>query len=97
MATVFIPTILRSLAGNQDSIQATGSTVAEVVNSLTQRHPELRGRLLEDGELRGNISVAIDGEVSTLGMLDSVEEDSEVHFIPAISGGRMEADAIPLG
>ncbi len=97
VATVFIPTILRPLAGNRETIDASGSTVAEVVNNLTQSYPELSGRLLEDGQLRGNISVAIDGEVSTLGMLDDVEEDSEVHFIPAISGGRKETDAVAVG
>lgn len=97
VATVFIPTMLRPLAGNCETIEADGSTVAEVVNNLTQRYPELRERLLERGQLRGNISVAIDGEVSTLGMLDDVEEDAEVHFIPAISGGRQETDAVAVG
>ena len=97
VATVFIPTMLRPLAGDRETVEASGSTVAQVVSNLTKRYPELRGRLLEGGQLRGNISVAIDGEVSTLGMLDGVEEDSEIHFIPAISGGRREIDAVALG
>ena len=88
MATVFIPSMLRPLAGDQDALEVSGATVREVVENLIERYPELNGRLLADGQLPGNISVAIDGEVSTLGLLDQLEPDSEVHFVPAISGGQ---------
>ena len=33
------------------------------------------------------IAVIIDGETANLGMLEKVKEDSEIHFLPAISGG----------
>ena len=88
VATVFIPSMLRPLAGDHDSLDVSGATVREVVENLVERYPGLRGRLLADGQLPGNISVAIDGEISTLGLLDELEPDSEVHFVPAISGGR---------
>ena len=42
---------------------------------------------MEDGRIKGNISVAIDGEITPLGMLEKVGENSEVHFLPAIGGG----------
>ena len=32
-------------------------------------------------------AVVIDGETGPLGLLERVNEDSEVHFIPAIGGG----------
>ncbi len=88
MATVFIPSMLRPLAGGQDALEVNGATVREVVENLAVSYPGLRGRLLADGQLPGNISVAIDGEISTLGLLDQLEPDSEIHFVPAISGGR---------
>ena len=50
-------------------------------------HPGIKGRLVEGYKMKPNISVAIDGEVSALGLLDKVGESSEVHFIPAIGGG----------
>ena len=34
------------------------------------------------------IAVSIDGEIATGGVLDAVNEDSEVHFIPALGGGK---------
>ena len=49
--------------------------------------PWFKNRLVEDGRVKPNISVAIDGEITPLGMIEKVTEDSEVHFLPAISGG----------
>ena len=97
VATVFIPSMLRALAGDRDEIDVSGSTVGEIVDSLTESYPELGARLTDGGQLRASLSVAIDGEVSTLGLLDRVEPDSEVHFVPAIAGGLRGADANALG
>lgn len=97
MATVFIPSMLRPLADGRETVEVSGSTVGELVGNLVAAHPELAGRLLDGDSLRSNISVAIDGEVSTLGLLDAVGTDAEVHFIPAIAGGRGGHDANALG
>ena len=48
----------------------------------------MKERLVDGGRIKPNISVAIDGEVTTLGMLSKVGETSEVHFLPAIGGGN---------
>ncbi len=87
MPTVFIPSLLRPLADDLAEVSVAGSNVRAVINSLIERYPNLADRLLENGQLRGNLSIAIDGEISTMGMLDDVEEDSEIHFLAAISGG----------
>jgi hypothetical protein len=42
---------------------------------------------VDGNQVKGNISVAVNGEITTLGMLQKVGEDSEVHFVPAIGGG----------
>ena len=97
MATVYIPSMPKPMAGNRDTIDVTGATVREVVEKLSAQYPNLGSRLVDGSQLRSSISVAIDGEISTLGLLDSVDEDSEVHFIPAISGGRGVAYAHSLG
>lgn len=85
------------MAGNRDTVDVSGATVREIVEELAAQYPGLGSRLVDGGELRSSISVAIDGEISTLGLLDSLDEDSEVHFIPAISGGREVADADSMG
>jgi len=43
--------------------------------------------LVEDGKIKPNISVAVDGEITPLGMIQKVDTNSEIHFLPAISGG----------
>ena len=87
MATVFIPSLLRPLTNDRGELSVGGSTVGEVVNNLIAEYPGLADRLLEDGRLRGNLSVAVDGEITTMGLLETVDDDSEIHFVPAISGG----------
>ncbi len=88
MATVYIPTLLQQAAGGVTRLEVAGASVREVVRNLEQAHPGLRGKLAGDGRMRTNISVAVDGEVSPLGLLEPVGPDSEVHFVTAIQGGK---------
>lgn len=89
MPHVFIPPQLRTLTGNADLVVVEGRTVREVIAALDERHPGIRARLCEGGgeELASGLTVAIDGDVSSLGLLTKVADDSEVHFLPAIGGG----------
>ncbi len=87
MATVFIPSLMQKLSDGESSVQIEGATVRQIVNNLDARHPGFKDRLVEDGRIKGNISVAVDGEITPLGMLEKVGENSEVHFLPAIGGG----------
>lgn len=89
MATVFIPSLMQSLTDGKHQVQIGGSTVRQVINNLEIEFPGMKERLLDDGQIKPNISVAVDGEVTTLGLLEKVGEDSEVHFLPAIGGGSL--------
>ena len=59
----------------------------QIVNNLDSAFPGMKERLVEGNRIKPNISVAIDGEITPMGMLEKVGENSEVHFLPAISGG----------
>jgi len=87
MAKVFIPTLLRDATCGVAEIEVGGATVRQVIESLEARFPGIAGRLVEGGRLRPNLSVAVDGEVSPLGLSEGVQESSEVHFVQAIKGG----------
>ena len=87
MATIFIPTSLRSLTNGTKQVTMWASNVRQAVELLDQMYPGVKSHLIEDGQIRPDISVVIDGESSPLGILDKVEKDSEIHFIPAIGGG----------
>ncbi len=88
MPTVYIPSLMQSLTGGKQTVEVGGSTVRQVVEALEQAYPGMKERLVDSGRIKPNISVAVDGEVTTLGMLQKVGENSEVHFLPAIGGGR---------
>ena len=89
MAIVWIPPLLRHLTGGTDQVTAQGSTLRRVLNSLEEIYPGFKGAVLEaNGEqVRSGIAVVIDGEASQMRLIESVEETSEIHFVPAISGG----------
>ena len=88
MATVFIPSLMQTITNGEQQVQVEGTTVRQVVESLERAYPGMKERLVEGNRIKPNISVAIDGEITPLGMLEKVGENSEVHFLPAISGGR---------
>ncbi len=87
MATVFVPSLMQNLTGGKTRVQVSGATVRQVINNLDSEYPGMKARLVEDNRVKPNISVAVDGEVTPMGMLEKVGEDSEVHFLPAIGGG----------
>ena len=87
MATVYIPSLMQKLTGGQQQVVVSGSSVRQIVNNLEEEYPGIKERLLDNNRIKGNISVAVDGEVSPLGILAKVGEESEVHFLPAIGGG----------
>jgi len=87
LPTVYIPTLLQNLTGGRSSIEVEGATVRQVIENLERACPGMRERLLDQDRLRPNISVAVDGEITPMGLLEPVGHASEVHFIAAIKGG----------
>ena len=87
--TVSIPTILRTHTGGEKSVEAKGSTVAEVIEDLESRHSGLRDRLLKDGKLHRFVNIYVDDEdVRFAGGLEApVTETSTVTILPAVAGG----------
>ncbi|MDA1188242.1 MAG: MoaD/ThiS family protein [Chloroflexi bacterium] len=89
MAQVFIPSLMQKVTKGESQVEVPGKTVREVINNLEERYPGIKDRLVDGFRIKGNINVAVDGEVTTLGLLAEVEENSEVHFLPAIGGGAL--------
>jgi sulfur-carrier protein len=87
MATVWLPSLLRPLAGGQREVTAQGATVGEIIAALERAHPGIADRLCAGDRLQPGIAIAVDGETTTLGMLEPVRPDSTVQILPAIAGG----------
>ncbi|MCH7736845.1 MAG: MoaD/ThiS family protein [Chloroflexi bacterium] len=88
MAKIFIPTMLQSLTAGAKQVDVEARNVRQVIEQLEVLYPGIKDRLVEDGQIRPNLAIAIDGDIAIMGMLEKVGENSEVHFVPAIGGGR---------
>ena len=87
MPRVFIPPTMRSLTGGREVVDASGANVREVLEDIENQFPGIMDRLCQDGSIRPEVSLVVGGSISTLGLLQQVEKDTEIHFLPAISGG----------
>jgi MoaD family protein len=88
--TVKIPTQLRSVTGGAAEAEAEGATVAQVLDSLYERHGELRDRIAgDDGTLRRFVNIYLAGEdIRFLDGLDTqVPDGAELTILPAVAGG----------
>jgi molybdopterin synthase sulfur carrier subunit len=88
--TVKIPTQLRDLVGGAASVKVKGATVAEALEAVFAKHPELRDRLYaEDGNLRRFINVYVGGEDIRFGdgLQTAVPAGGELTILPAVAGG----------
>jgi molybdopterin synthase sulfur carrier subunit len=82
---------MQTFTGGRERVRVSGSTVRQLVNNLEQEFPGIKAVLYDEEEdnIMPGVAVIIDGETSQLGILEKVNEDSEVHFLPALGGGRL--------
>ena len=86
---VRIPTILRSYTGGEKAVDASGTTLSELIEDLEAHHSGIKDRLVEDGELRRFVNVYVnDEDVRFTGALDTeVKDGDSVTILPAVAGG----------
>ncbi|MDE0745337.1 MAG: MoaD/ThiS family protein [SAR202 cluster bacterium] len=87
MPIIFVPSLMQKLCNGEQKLIIEGTNLRQVINNLDLQYTGFKDRLVEDGKIKPNISVAVDGEITPLGMIQKVGTNSEIHFLPAISGG----------
>jgi sulfur-carrier protein len=89
MSTVRIPPVLRENTGGSRTVDVGGSTVAEALDDLFGKHPALRDRVTEDGELSRFINVYVnDRDVRYReGLETAIGVDDTIILLPAMAGG----------
>ena len=88
MALVFIPSQMQPLTDGQARVDVNGTNVKQIIENLDVIYPGFIDRLLDEGNIKPSISIAVDGDITTMGLIEKVSPNSEVHFLPAISGGN---------
>jgi len=78
---------MRKLTNGRDRVTVAGKNLREAIADLDRQFPGIAEQLIDDGDVKASIAVSIDGEVGTHGVLDAIRENSEIHFMPQISGG----------
>jgi len=84
---VWIPALHRDLTDGVETVQVAGDSIGAVIAALDARFPGIEKRLCEDGRIRPYIAVSVNGEISQRGLRERLTVPSEIHFIPALSGG----------
>jgi molybdopterin converting factor small subunit len=84
---IWIPALLLPLSEGRQKVNVPGETIRQVIDNLELQYPGISERLLDGDRLRPNISVVVDGFISQDKLRHKLAENSEVQFIPAISGG----------
>jgi len=84
---VRIPTPLRSYTDQHAVVEATGSTVAEVLADLDASYPGIRFRVVdEQGRLRQHMKIFVNQE-SVNDLATPLAATDEVTLMQALSGG----------
>jgi MoaD family protein len=86
---VRIPTILRTYTNGEKAVDGAGDSLSALIDDLEARHPGLKERLIENGDLRRFVNVYVnDEDVRFLGGLEApVAEGDQVVVLPAVAGG----------
>jgi molybdopterin converting factor small subunit len=84
---VVIPSVLQSYTAGQRNVEATGTTLAELLADLDRRFPGIRFRMVNEADaLRPHIRVFVNRErVDDLGC--PIGSNDEIVILQALSGG----------
>ena len=90
MATIRIPSALRTLTGGAADISVAAATVRDALAELDRKHPGIAAKVLDgSGAVKPFIRIYVRSEdIGGQGGLDTkVDDRDEIDIIPAIAGG----------
>jgi molybdopterin converting factor small subunit len=87
LANVVIPALLRDLCGGSAKLEIPAANLRELLQALDQRCPGFFARVVEDGHIRPELAIAIDGEAASYPLHEPLRPNADVTIVPAIGGG----------
>ena len=88
--TIRIPTPLRKLTNEQETVEVEPTTVGVAIDELEGKFPGIKERLVdEDGDVRRFVNVYVNQEDIRFleNQATSLKDGDDVSIIPAIAGG----------
>ena len=86
---VELGTRFRQFTGNEDSLELQGCIIADMLDELESRFPQMRGKVRsESGQLR-QVNIFVNGKNIRMlqGIQTPLQDGDEVSLIPTIGGG----------
>ncbi|MQF97796.1 MAG: MoaD/ThiS family protein [SAR202 cluster bacterium] len=87
LAKVFLPYQLKKATNNEDFIDVKGKTLREVIDNLEEMFPGTKEHLVEEERIKPGLAAICGFSATRKGLLQELEPDTEVHFLPSIAGG----------
>ena len=89
MAIVSIPTVMRVHTAGAKSVEATGTTIGDLISDLEAHHCGIAARLVADGKLHRFVNIYVDDMDVRFadGLNTPVPADANVTILPAVAGG----------
>ncbi|UKO97273.1 MoaD/ThiS family protein [Nostoc sp. UHCC 0870] len=87
---VLVPTPLQNFTNNQAALESSGSTIAELLDSLETSFPGIKSRLCDEkGQLRRFLNLYVNSEDIRFleGIATPLKDGDEVSIVPAVAGG----------
>ena len=90
MPSVLIPTPLRKLTNELETVSAAGANIGELLDKLDAAFPGLKDRICDEaGNVRRFVNIFVNGE--DIRFLEEkatpVKDADEISIVPAIAGG----------
>lgn len=90
--TIHIPGPLQKLTNGQEAVEveiADVASIEDLINRLETAHPGIKNKLVENGEIRGYVSIFVNDEDIRFikGKGTEVKEGDGVRIVPSIAGG----------
>jgi len=87
MATVWVPSQLRPLCGGAARLEVPGATLGDVLRAVDERCPGFLGSVVENGRVRPEIMIAINGDAEGVSLHEPLSPAAEISVLPAMAGG----------
>tara|TARA_Y100000814_G_scaffold55269_1_gene34323 strand:+ start:4222 stop:4485 length:264 start_codon:yes stop_codon:yes gene_type:complete len=87
MVSVWFNQEMRQTTGYSGTVEVEGTNIRKVIANLEKLFPGISEVLIYEDDIMPGLSVIIDGNIGSIGVLEKVNENSEVHFLPALGGG----------
>ena len=88
--TVRVPASMQTLTNGESVLIVEGHNLRAIIADLARQHPALGNRLQDGDRLGKGLTLSINGDILSTGLITKVEDNAEIAILPQISGGASD-------